>query len=483
MNCGLVIHEGNHEPGSGPSDGGPSGTQNNVGQIGPDAQAARVPEVRASKLFAVLRPERLVVAPETRRPEPLRFRSGTGPHTWASALFPLRRGRTRLSGSKIFLLPHKPIQRGSDGTGASCFPGLALGGALAGPRSPRNCRRSRRRSDLATVPNEPSASAVFPIQEARSISGNFRFQDLHSTTPCRRESRSSRKKSTAARSRSRTGPASGSRVSRAAPSPRTKGPGSCRPKGRSLKAVGDHEVETTSIAFSRRGSGSDSWSTSMSLPSTASTRRAPTSWTMLVIRLRWSGRFRMSWVVEDLDGSSPDVQVVPRAEAAFGLRRVRSSPPAPAADAARSVWISFRDQATRMMVVPMSYADEYVNIPLLGTAGRPCARAGERLRWARKQTVVGAKARASPRGSQLDDAAPILYRFVRDEIKNTRTMAPGSTTASPSTRSSPRAKVPDREGPLPPVIPARAPSTDSQLGGRDRSRGRVLADPAEPRSL
>lgn len=85
----------------------------------------------------------------------------------------------------------------------------------------------------------------------------------------------------------------------------------------------------------------------------------------------------------------------------------------------------FRDQAARMMVVPMAYKDQDMNLPLLESWAAVCGGVDESYVKARRQSAqVGAKAVALVAGKTGDDAAVVLHRFVRDEIKTIEDTGP-----------------------------------------------------------
>src|SRR5204863_61327 len=100
-------------------------------------------------------------------------------------------------------------------------------------------------------------------------------------------------------------------------------------------------------------------------------------------------------------------------EAKFSAQNLPSTP--------REIYgYPFRDQATRMMVVPMAYRDADNNIPILESWAAVCEGLDKDYVRARRESAqVAAKAASLTQGKSTEDFPVILYRFVRDEIKNT----------------------------------------------------------------
>ncbi|MEO8360152.1 MAG: DUF3857 domain-containing protein [Vicinamibacteria bacterium] len=79
--------------------------------------------------------------------------------------------------------------------------------------------------------------------------------------------------------------------------------------------------------------------------------------------------------------------------------------------------LPFRDQAARMMVVPMAYRDQDVNLPLLESWAAVAEGIDkDYLRAQAKPLQVALKATSLTVGKEGDEKAEALRRFVRDEI-------------------------------------------------------------------
>ncbi|MBX7187144.1 MAG: DUF3857 domain-containing protein [Vicinamibacteria bacterium] len=370
--------------------------------------------------------------------------------------------------------------------GKAAFLGLALGCALAGPaiaeKLPPITQEER---DLKTVPNEPSASAVFLIQRGLIHLRNFRFQDSHSTIAVQARIKILKEEG---KDRGEVSIPHGSYVRLSRFEGRT-----ITPDGKVLKVDSKGKFKrrlsettkrnVTSIAFPGVEVGAileyeyelafdsfyfvEPWYFMDELP----VIRSEVVW-----EVPNELRSRI-WMVPTFD-----VQVVPEqkqrsgyVEAKFSARNLPSTP--------REVYgFPFRDQAARMMVVPMSYADEYVNIPLLDSWASVCEGMEKDYVLARKQaTQVGAKASSLTTGKPADDAAPILYRFVRDEIKNTSDDGPWIDDRVTVDKVLAKGEGSSIEKALLLQSLLSAVNVNSQLvWAADRSRGRVLADLPNP---
>lgn len=142
----------------------------------------------------------------------------------------------------------------------------------------------------------------------------------------------------------------------------------------------------------------------------------------------------------------------------------------------------FRDQAARMMVVPMAYKSEYENIPILESWAAVCEGVDQGYVRARRQSEqVAAKAVTLTAGKSADDAAVLLHRFVRDEIKNIDDTGPwiGEGTTVDKILAKGEGTPADKGLLLQAML--SAVGVESQLvWAADWRRGRVLADLPNP---
>jgi Domain of Unknown Function with PDB structure (DUF3857) len=142
----------------------------------------------------------------------------------------------------------------------------------------------------------------------------------------------------------------------------------------------------------------------------------------------------------------------------------------------------FRDQAARVMVVPMAYKSEDENVPILESWAAVCEAVDKGYVRARRQsTEAAAKAAVLAAGKTGDDAAVALHRFVRDEIRNIEDTGPWIAEGTSVDRIlANREGTPADKGLLLQAM-LNAVGVDSQLlWAADWRRGRILADLPNP---
>lgn len=142
----------------------------------------------------------------------------------------------------------------------------------------------------------------------------------------------------------------------------------------------------------------------------------------------------------------------------------------------------FRDLASRMMIVPMAYKDDDVDIPLLQSWAAVCESMDKDYVRARKQSAQVAAKAALLVGAKTDDAAAaILHRFVRDEIKTADGEGPWIDDQITVDKVLAKAEGTPAEKALLLQALLSAVKIDAQLvWAADWRRGRVLADLPNP---
>jgi len=292
------------------------------------------------------------------------------------------------------------------------------GFALAGDKLPPISKAER---EMTEVPNEPSASAVFLIQRGRIHLRNVRLQDASTTITVQARVKILKEEG---KSRGEIAIPHTSYVRLSKFEGRTIGP-----DGRVLKVDSKGKFQrkvsqatgrsVTSIAFPAVVVGSvleyeyelnfdrfyyvEPWYFMDELP-------------VLHSEVIWEVpnelRSRV-WTVPTygVDVISKQRQGPDYIEATFTAKNLPSTPN-------EIHGPPFRDLAARMMVVPLAYKDEDMNLPLLESWAAVCEGVDEGYARARKQSAqAAARAVALVAGKTGDDAAVVLHRFVRDEIK------------------------------------------------------------------
>jgi len=308
--------------------------------------------------------------------------------------------------------------------GKAAFFGLAISCALARPASAEKLPPiTQEERDLKVAPNEPSAAAVFLIQRGLIHLRNFHFQDAQSTIGVQARIKILKEEG---KERGEISIPHSSNVRLSRFEGRT-----ITPDGRVLKVDSKGKFKrklsettkrnVTSIAFPGVEVGAileyeyelsfdsfyfvEPWYFMDELP----VLRSEVVW-----EVPNQLRSRV-WTLPTFN-----VEIVPEQtqrpgyiEAKFTARNLPSTP--------KEVYgFPFRDQAARMMIVPMTYVDEDLNVPLLDSWASVCGGMEKDYIQVRRQaTQVAAKAASLTAGKPAEDVAVVLYRFVRYEIKNT----------------------------------------------------------------
>lgn len=142
----------------------------------------------------------------------------------------------------------------------------------------------------------------------------------------------------------------------------------------------------------------------------------------------------------------------------------------------------FRDQAARLMVVPLAYKDEDLNVPLLDKWSSVCATIDESyVRIRRQVSQVAAKAQALTAGQPVETFPAILHRFVRDEIKTTYDAGPWVDGENTLDKVLAKGEAAGAEKALLLQAMLKAAQIDSKIvWAAEQSRGRVLPDLPNP---